>query len=81
MATDSREQMQGSYFAIGVDAAFADGALFVAEDIFGYAIVDTGATKSMTSFKQMEWLQNLFYSFYGKTRPRVVQAWSEFLTT
>ena len=46
---------------MGIDAAFAlgdsGGAFCVAEDIHGYAIVDTGATRSMTSFKQMEWLQ------------------------
>ena len=55
-------------FAMGIDVstAFAVGNFFVAEDIYGYAIVDTGATKSMTSFKQMEWLQELLCGLYDE---------------
>ena len=57
-------------FAMGVDievsSAFAVGNFFVAEDIYGYAIVDTGATKSMSSFKQMEWLQDLLCGIWGE---------------
>ena len=53
---------------MGIDAstAFAVGNFFVAEDIYGYAIVDTGATKSMTSFKQMEWLQEYLCGMCGE---------------
>ena len=41
------------------------GALFVAEDIYGFAIVDTGVTRSMTSVKQMDWLQDHLFSVHG----------------
>ena len=46
--------------------AFSNLACFVAEDIYGYAIVDTGATKSMTSVKQMQWLQDYLFGLYDK---------------
>ena len=40
--------------------------LFVMEDLFGYAIVDTGATKSMAGLSQMEWLQEAVFSELGE---------------
>ena len=48
----------GAGFVLGMDTAeaFSNQVYLVAEDLFGYPIVDTGATRSMTSIKQMQWL-------------------------
>jgi len=66
MATEA-VNVHSSCFVVANDGAvFTNhGALFVAEDIFGFAIIDTGATRSMTSVKQMDWLQNYMYSVHG----------------
>ncbi len=42
---------------------FSVTCCFVAEDLFGYAVVDSGATRSMSSIRQMCWLQ----CFYEET--------------
>ena len=38
-------------------------AYFCMEDLFGYAIIDTGTTKSMAGLAQIEWLQNKAFEY------------------
>ena len=65
MATEA-VNVHSSCFVVGLDGVFSNnGALFVAEDTFGFATIDTGSTRSMTSVKQMDWLQNYMYSVHG----------------
>jgi hypothetical protein len=36
-------------------------AYFCMDDLYGYAIVDTGATKSMAGLRQVTWLQDMIF--------------------
>lgn len=68
MAAAADQQLQGQLqgFVMSMALGAATGLLFVAEDIFGYAIVDSGATRSMTSNKQMQWLQDFLFSLMNE---------------
>ena len=51
----------GASVSVGTAMASTAGehmTCFSMEDNYGYAIVDTGATKSMAGLRQMEWLQD-----------------------
>ena len=54
---------EGAMMVVDIPAKLA---CFVMEDCFGFAIVDTGATRSMAGIAQMEWLQERVYEVLGE---------------
>ena len=54
--TVTRECAAMMTLAIPVEMAY-----FCMDDLYGYAIVDTGATKSMAGLQQVTWLQDMIF--------------------
>ena len=77
MSVSQWQNDEGRLPALGAPAVEREGALMVVdlptelayfcmEDLFGYAIIDTGATKSMAGLSQIAWIQDKVFEEMGR---------------